>query len=86
MTLTAWTDALCGAWLSGGASGAVGSAIHDVACHTLAVAFDLDQTDLRCVMAPYTAAFNRDAAPEAMRRVARALGATMGRRRSTTSC
>jgi alcohol dehydrogenase class IV len=75
---TAWTDALCGAWLSGGASGAVGSAIHDVACHTLAVAFDLDQTDLRCVMAPYTAAFNRDAAPEAMRRVARALGADDG--------
>ena len=71
----AWTDALCGAWLGGSASGAVGTAIHDVACHTLAVAFDLDQTDLRCVMAPYTAAFNRDAAPEAMRRVARALRA-----------
>jgi maleylacetate reductase len=74
----AWTEALCGAWLSGSASGVAGTAIHDEVSHTLAAAFDLDQADVGAVMLPYTAAFNRDAAPEAMRRVARALGAEDG--------
>ena len=71
----AWSDALYGAWLAGTCVGTVGMGMHHKICHTLGGAFDLNHADVHCVMLPYTAAFNGEAAPEAMRRVARALGA-----------
>jgi alcohol dehydrogenase class IV len=67
-------DALYGAWLGGICLGAVGMAIHHKICHTLGGSFDLNHADIHCLMLPYTAAYNREAAPEAMARVARALG------------
>jgi alcohol dehydrogenase class IV len=72
---TAWSDALYGAWLASTCAGTVGVALHHKICHTLGGAFDLSHADVHCVMLPYTAAFNGEAAPEAMRHVAEALGA-----------
>ena len=46
-----------------------------IVCATLGGAFDLNHADLHCLMLPYTAAFNGEAAQETMRRVAQALGA-----------
>ncbi|MEP7240479.1 MAG: maleylacetate reductase [Devosia sp.] len=76
--LAAHTDALYGAWLAGCCLGSVGMAIHHKICHTLGGAFDLSHADVHAVMIPYTAAYNRDAAPEAMARIAAALGGTDG--------
>lgn len=71
----AWTEALYGAWLGGMCLGAVAMGIHHKICHTLGGSFDLNHADIHCLMIPYTAAYNRDAAPEAMRRAARAMHA-----------
>ena len=48
-------------------------AIHHKICHTLGGTFDLNHGDVHCLMIAYSAAYNRDAAPEAMARIARAL-------------
>lgn len=69
----AWAEALYGAWMAGMCLGAVGMALHHKICHTLGGAFNLDHASVHCLMLPYSAAYNRDAAPDAMRRVARAL-------------
>lgn len=69
----AWAEALYGAWLAGMCLGSVGMALHHKICHTLGGAFNLDHASIHCLMLPYSAAYNRDAAPEAMQRVARAL-------------
>lgn len=71
--IAARADALYGAWLAGACLGAVGMAIHHKICHTLGGSFDLPHADVHCLMIAYSAAFNRDAAPEAMARIARAL-------------
>ena len=51
-----------------------GTALHHKICDVLVGAFDLNHADVHCAMLPYTAAFHRRQAPDAMRRVARALG------------
>jgi len=76
--LEAHTHALYGAWLAGCVLGAVGMAIHHKLCHTLGGTFNLPHADLHALMIPYSAAYNREAASEAMARVARALGAQDG--------
>ncbi|WP_171181755.1 maleylacetate reductase [Ruegeria sp. HKCCD8929] len=68
-------EALYGAWLAGACLGSVGMAIHHKICHTLGGSFDLPHADVHCLMIAYSAAYNREAAPEAMGRTARALGA-----------
>lgn len=68
-----WTDALYGSWMAGICLGSVGMALHHKICHTLGGMFNLDHASIHCLMLPYSAAYNRDAAPEAMRRTARAL-------------
>lgn len=73
--LHGWTDALYGAWMAGICLGSVGMALHHKICHTLGGMFNLDHASLHCVMLPYSCAYNREAAPQAMTRVARALGA-----------
>ena len=70
----AWADALYGAWLAGTCLGTVDMGIHHKICHVLGGAFDLSHADVHCVMLPYTAAFNQTTTPDAIRRVARALG------------
>jgi maleylacetate reductase len=69
----AWTDALYGAWLAGSCLGTVEMGIHHKICHTLVGAFDLSHADVHCILLPYTAAFNQNTMPDAIRRVARAL-------------
>lgn len=71
-------EALYGAWLAGCCLGTVGMAIHHKICHTLGGMFDLNHADVHALMIPYTAAYNREAAPEAMARIARALGTADG--------
>jgi alcohol dehydrogenase class IV len=68
-------EALYGAWLAGICLGTVGMALHHKLCHTLGGTFNLPHAQLHAVMLPYSIAYNREAAPEAMRRVARALDA-----------
>lgn len=74
----AHAGALYGAWLAGICLGTVGMAIHHKICHTLGGMFNLNHADVHALMIPYTAAYNREAAPEAMSRIARALGTADG--------
>jgi alcohol dehydrogenase class IV len=72
--LEARSDALYGAWLAGVALGATGVALHHKLCHTLGGSFNLPHAETHSIVLPHAARYNRDAAPEAMARVARALG------------
>ena len=69
------SDALYGAWLCGSCLGAVGMALHHKLCHVLGGSFDLPHAETHAVILPHAAAYNASAAPEAMARLARALGA-----------
>ena len=68
--------ALYGAWLAGACLGAVGMALHHKLCHTLGGTFNLPHAQTHAAMLPHTAHYNHEAAPEALTRVARALGGT----------
>lgn len=68
-------EAQYGAWLCGTTLGVVGMALHHKICHALGGAFDLPHADMHAVVLPHVASFNASAAPEALRRVARAIGA-----------
>ena len=72
--IEARSGALYGAWLAGAALGAVGMALHHKLCHTLGGTFDLPHAEVHTVAIPYVTAFNAEAVPEAIGRVARALG------------
>jgi maleylacetate reductase len=65
---------LYGAWLAGTVLGTVGMALHHKLCHVLGGTFDLPHAATHTVVLPHALAFNAAAAPEAMRRIARALG------------
>jgi maleylacetate reductase len=73
--LEARSQALYGAWLGGTALGAVGMALHHKLCHVLGGSFDLPHSEIHTLVLPQAAAYNRAAAPDAMARIARALGA-----------
>ncbi len=64
---------LYAAWLAGVCLDRATMGIHHKLCHVLGGAFGLQHASLHAVILPYAAAFNRDAAPEAMRRLSRAL-------------
>ena len=68
------SDALYGAWLCGTCLGGVSMALHHKLCHVLGGAFDLPHAETHTVILPHATAYNAGAAPEAMTRVARALG------------
>lgn len=68
-------EALEAAWLAGTCLGTVGMGLHHKLCHTLGGAFGLPHAATHTVVLPYAMAYNAPAAPDAMRRVARALGA-----------
>jgi len=74
----AWSEALYGAWLAGASIAATGTALHHKICEVLVGAFDLNHADAHCAMLPYTSALHRRQAPDAMQRVARALGGQDG--------
>jgi len=67
-------DALYGAWLCGACLGAVGMALHHKLCHVLGGTFDLPHAETHTIVLPHAAAYNAPAAPDAMDRIARALG------------
>lgn len=71
--LEARGDALYGAWLCGIVLGNVGMALHHKLCHTLGGSFNLPHAETHTVVLPHALAYNAAAAPEAMRRTARAL-------------
>ena len=73
--MRARSEALYGAWLAGVSLGTAGMALHHKLCHTLGGSFDLPHAETHAIVLPHAARYNRDAAPEAMARVARALGA-----------
>jgi len=66
--------ALFGAWACGTCLGTVEMALHHKLCHVLGGAFDLPHAETHTVVLPHAAAYNAPAVPEAMARVARALG------------
>ncbi len=76
LNLEARSKALYGAWLAGSALGNAAMGIHHKLCHTLGGAFNLPHAELHTVILPHAAAYNRDAASEAMRVIAGALGVT----------
>jgi maleylacetate reductase len=73
--LEARSNALYGAWLGGVSLGAVGMALHHKLCHTLGGTFNLPHAETHTVVLPHATAYNASAAPEAIERIARALGA-----------
>jgi maleylacetate reductase len=69
------SDALYGAYLAGAALGVTGVALHHRVCHVLGGSFGLVHGEVNAVMLPHVVAYNAPAAPQAMARVAAALGA-----------
>lgn len=68
-------DLLHAAWLAGTCLATVGMGLHHKLCHTLGGTFGLPHAQTHTVVLPHAMAYNAPAAPEAMRRIARALGA-----------
>ena len=66
--------ALYGAWLCGLCLGAVSMALHHKLAHVLGGSFDLPHAETHAALLPHAVAYNAPAAPEAMARLARALG------------
>ncbi|MGF6992343.1 maleylacetate reductase [Paraburkholderia sp. GAS32] len=71
---SARADALYGAWLCGAVLGSVGMALHHKLCHTLGGSFNLPHAPTHTIVLPHALAYNAGAVPDAMRRIARALG------------
>ncbi|NKQ54593.1 iron-containing alcohol dehydrogenase [Amycolatopsis sp. K13G38] len=69
-------DLLEAAWLAGTCLASVGMGLHHKLCHTLGGSFDLPHAETHTVILPHAMAYNASAAPEAMARIAEALGAT----------
>ena len=67
------SDALYGAWLCGSVLGNVGMALHHKLCHTLGGSFNLPHAEVHTVVLPHAMAFNAEAAPVAMQKIAAAL-------------
>ena len=74
--LDARADALYGAWLAGIVLGTASIGLHHKLCHTLGGTFSLPHADVHTVILPQATAYNRTAAPAAMRIAAQALQAT----------
>jgi alcohol dehydrogenase class IV len=72
--LAARSDALYGAWLCGTVLGNVGMALHHKLCHTLGGSFNLPHAETHTIVLPHALAYNAEAAPQAMARIAKALG------------
>ncbi len=71
---SARSDCLYGAWLCGSVLGHVGMALHHKLCHTLGGSFNLPHAETHTIVLAHALAYNSTAAPEAMGRIARALG------------
>jgi maleylacetate reductase len=69
------TGTLYGAYLAGASFASAGAGIHHKICHVLGGAYDLPHAETHTAILPQVAAFNEEAIPDIMERVARALGA-----------
>ncbi|MFD5092743.1 maleylacetate reductase [Amycolatopsis thailandensis] len=72
--LDARTELLLGAYLAGSAFAVAGSGLHHKICHVLGGAFDLPHARTHAIVLPYVLAFNAPRAPDAVFRIASALG------------
>ena len=72
--LEARAEALYGAYLAGAALAVAGMALHHRICHVLGGTYGLVHGDVNAVILPHAVAFNQEGAPQAIARVARALG------------
>jgi maleylacetate reductase len=72
--IEARSSALYGAWLCGIVLGNVGMSLHHKLCHTLGGSYNLPHAETHTVVLPHALAYNAAAAPDAMARIARALG------------
>jgi alcohol dehydrogenase class IV len=63
-----------GAYAAGVCLGHVGMAIHHKLCHTLGGTFNLPHAQTHTVVLPHAMAYNMEAAPEAMAKIAKAIG------------
>jgi len=70
------SECLYGAWLCGIVLGSVGIALHHKLCHTIGGSFNLPHAETHTIVLPHSIAFNAPATPDAMHRIARALGST----------
>ena len=75
--LEARTSALYGAWLAGLTISTTGNGLHHKLCHVLG-GFGLPHAETHAVVLPHALRYNAGAAPEAMRRIARAIGGNEG--------
>lgn len=66
-------DAFYGSWLCGMVLGSVGMALHHKLCHTLGGTFNLPHAPTHTIVLAHALAYNAEAAPEAMKRIAQAL-------------
>jgi maleylacetate reductase len=73
--LDARSEALYAAWLAGSALANVAMGIHHKLCHVLGGSFNLPHAEVHTVILPHAAAYNRTAAPAAMRTIAAGLDA-----------
>ncbi|MBK4738476.1 maleylacetate reductase [Noviherbaspirillum pedocola] len=72
--MEARSQCLYGAWLCGTVLGSVGMALHHKLCHTLGGTYNLPHAETHTVVLPHALAYNAAAAPDAMKRIAKALG------------
>jgi maleylacetate reductase len=68
------SQALYGAWLAGASLGAVSMGLHHKLCHVLGGTYNLPHAEVHAVVLPHATRYNSEAAPDAMLRIARALG------------
>jgi maleylacetate reductase len=68
------TNAQYGAWLCGMCLANTTIALHHKLCHVLGGTFDLPHAETHAIVLPHAVAYNAPATPEAMRRIASALG------------
>ncbi len=72
------SEALYGSWLCGTVLGAVGMALHHKLCHTLGGSFDLPHAETHAVILPHSAAYNAEAAADALEPATDLFGGSLG--------
>ena len=66
--LEARSEALYGAWLAGSSFATTSLGLHHKLCHVLGGTFNLPHAETHSIVLPHAVRYNRDAAPDAMRR------------------
>jgi maleylacetate reductase len=67
-------DCLYGAWLCGSVLGTTSMALHHKLCHVLGGSWNLPHAEAHTIVLPHAVAYNYSAAPDAMKRIERAMG------------